>query len=157
MATGTNGIATIQDCIDMGLTCSGYTNATQCPTYGEFENTGGSSGSDSSDSLDVTVSISSALTYSSYSSSTGKCKVTNIATTLSEALPFAIKLTYTAYTGSSNTTKVVTVSAGTTTVNTSNPFGSYTYVMLYSITAKPTVDISSATYDITVSQTFTTK
>lgn len=139
MATGSNGIATYQDCINKGITCSGYSNENQCVKFSDIVTP--SAGTTTTTSVTITPKY----TYTSYNSSTGACIVKTITTTLSAALPNAITIRYSAVNNATGSTvyKTGTIAAGSTTGTISYPYGSSTYVKLYSVTATPTITSGS--------------
>lgn len=134
MATGTNGIATVADCVSKGCTQSDFSDTTQCPTYGDF------TGCPTYTTTAVTVS--SKVQHTTATNSI--CKVTQIQATLSAALPFTIYLEYSALNSSNAIVKAYgSISAGSTSTFITNPYGSTTQMQSYSLTAAPKISLSN--------------
>lgn len=114
MATGTGGIATVANCSSKGCTATGYSNTAYCPKYSDFY----------CDSFTgKTISITSKVTNDGSVTTAGITTITQIVTTLSAALPFAIYVRYRARNASGTWQyKDVQVPAYTTSVTTSSPF-----------------------------------
>lgn len=158
MATGTNGIATVANCVSKGCTQSGFSDTTQCPTYGDF------TGCPTYTTTAVTVS-SKVFVSSTTSSTTFVSKIT---ASLNTALPFNVYLQYSALNASNATvTAKFTITAGNTSATLDTPFGTTTQMYQYSLTAAPKISLdkdvtptatsASKNYVYTVSKSLTTK
>ena len=157
MATGTNGIATVENCVSKGCTQSGFTDTTQCPTYGDF------TGCPTYTTTAVTVS--SKVIVSSLLSNTAT--VSSITASLNTALPFNVYLQYSMLnTSNATVTAKLSITAGNTSATLTSPFGT-TQMYRYSLTATPKITLDSNTtatstsvsknYKYVISKSLTTK